>query len=110
MLKYWHNLFGWLRYWHHLSILAEVAFFILSSPTWLPHGPPYSLSLSLSLFIIFLSLHCLSLFISRGPPSPLIILSLSLAGGQDHWISRNPLEERSTKTTIRLKIDFWILD
>ena len=56
----------WLRYWHHLSIPAEVAFFILSSPTWLPHGPPYSLSLSLSssLFITrssFPSHHSLSL-------------------------------------------------
>ena len=39
----------------------KVAFFILSSPTWFPPRPLYSLSL----------------FISRGPPSSLIILSLS---------------------------------
>ena len=57
-LKYWHHLFRWLRYWHQLSIPAEVAFFLLPSPTWVPHGPPYSLSLSSlssSLFIVSLS-------------------------------------------------------
>ena len=93
-----------------------MAFFILSSPTWLPPGPPYSLSLS----SFSSSLFVLSLSSSHAVLLPLSSFSLSLSGrwtgspdqpsGPEKSNSRNPSEERSTKTTIRLKIDFQILD
>ena len=50
MLKYWHDLFRWLRYWHHLSIPAEVAFLFFPPPPGC-HLVLLILSLSLSLHL-----------------------------------------------------------
>ena len=82
-------------------------FFILSSPTWLPPGPPYSLSLSLH--SLPLSSFSLSLHLTRYSFLSHHSLSLSLAGGQDQPSgpeksdSRNPSEERSTKMKMKIQ-------
>ena len=90
---YWHDLYGKhqilarpfsrLRYWHDLFQGSDTRTTSAGKHNLFFRRPLgchlADMSLfSLSLFILFLSLHSLSLFISCGPPSSLIILSLSL--------------------------------
>ena len=87
IIKYWHDLFlgsnTGMTFFDGSDTGTTLAFPLRWHFLFFPPPP----GCHLVLLILSLSLHSLSLFISRGPPSSLIILSLSLGGGQDHRIS-----------------------